>query len=132
MLRCFVGALPDLQGRATYARAVRIAIHVLQRWRRPALPRLAFSFMSMSASTRRQSPSPARLQVWMQLLNARTPEQGSCHASSHVGRGPALSPAGDRPGRATAAMTAFVTCRTWCKGQHSDQCGEGSFDRTRV
>lgn len=46
-----------------------------------------FSFLSASATATRQSPSPNRLHVWMQLLNADTPATGSLHASSHSRRG---------------------------------------------
>jgi len=41
------------------------------------------SFLSASATIKRQSPSPHRLHVVMQPLNAFTPATGSAHASSH-------------------------------------------------
>jgi hypothetical protein len=49
--------------------------------------RLTLSLRSPSATTRRQSPLPMRLHVWMQLLNAARPATGSLHASSHAWRG---------------------------------------------
>ena len=45
--------------------------------------RVTLSFLSSSATTSRQSPSPKRLQVWMQELNADKPATGSLQASSH-------------------------------------------------
>lgn len=40
-------------------------------------------FLSASATTRRQSPSPYKLQVCMQLVKAFSPATGSAQASSH-------------------------------------------------